>query len=80
MMNDYLATVSIDALTNPIDRRWLAVVLLFDGPPYRPVDADDLLSIRELTVTYLFVVFASIFWHIATILNKENTTEALMED
>lgn len=80
MMNDYLATVSIDALTNPIDRRWLAVVLLFDGPLYRPVDADDLLSIRELTVTYLFVVFASIFWHIATILNKENTTEALMED
>lgn len=61
MTDDYLATVSIDALTNPIDRRWLAVVLLFDGPLYRPVDADDLLSIRELTVTYLFVVFTSIF-------------------
>lgn len=80
MTDDYLATVSIDALTNPIDRRWLAVVLLFNRPQYRPVDADDLLSIRELTVTYLFVVFISIFWHIVTILNKENTTDALMED
>jgi len=61
MMDDYLATASLNASTNPIDQRWLAVVLLFSGPPYRPVDADDLLSIRELTVTYHFVVFTIIF-------------------
>lgn len=39
MTDDYLATVSLNASTNPIDQRWLAVVLLFGGPPYHPVDA-----------------------------------------
>lgn len=76
MTDDYLATVSLNASTNPVDQRWLAVVLLFGGPPYHPVDADDLLSIRELTVTSHFVVFTIIFWHIASVLNKDNTAEA----
>lgn len=61
MTDDYLATVSLNAPTNPIDQRLLAVVLLFGRPPYRPVNVDDLLSIRELTVTYHFVVFTIIF-------------------